>query len=125
MAYNGLLYSCQLGFFSDVSQLTLVMYQPGWPEKHVVTLPISAIVPQSHRYHSCKYLLLGSNDDESMRLLLIPVRGYDDQRHAEMKTIPLTWAQARAELNRLWEQTYGEGDFEPRQDSDPDTDSDS
>lgn len=111
LAHNGLLYSCEFDFV-DSSQLTLVMYHPGWPSKHRVTLPISATVSQSYSHNSDKYLLLGSNDDEDMRLLLIPLRGYDDRRPAEIKTIPLTWAQARAELNRLWEEEYGNGDYE-------------
>ena len=100
LAYDGLLYACKFDF-SDLSQVRLVMYQPGWPQKYNVTLAIPATLSQSHRYNSRKYLLLGSDDDEGMRLLLIPVRGYDDRRPAEIKTIPLTWARARAELNRL------------------------
>lgn len=116
LAYDGLFYSCK----SLSSQHTLVMYQPGWPGKCCVTLSISVTISQSYADNRRKYLLLGNNDDESMRLLLIPLREYDDRRPVEVKTIPLTWAQARVELNRLWEEKYGKGEYKPPKDSDSD-----
>lgn len=96
------------------------MKQPGWPVKFHVTVSLSVTTSQLYRYDSLKYLLLGSNDDENMRLLLIPVPNYqdgDDRRGVEIKTIPLTWSQARAKLNRLWEEKYGKGDYEPSEES--------
>ena len=103
------------------------MYQPGWPEKLHVTVSLSVTTSRSYGYDSLKYLLLGSNDDENMRLLLVPVRDYrddNDRRGAEIKTIPLTWSQARAKLKRLWEEKYGKGDYEPPEESGPDSDYD-
>lgn len=60
-----------------------------------------------------------------MRLLISP--DYPSYgRFAEIKTIPLTWAEAQAELNQLWEERYGNGDYEPPKElesSDDDEDS--
>lgn len=120
LAYHNRLYSCKFNF-SNVSRHALTMYRPGWPRKYHVTLSISATISQSYSYNSHLHLLLGKHDDERMRLLLIPVNNYSgDRRPAEIKTIPLTWAQAQAELHRLWEEKYGKEDYESSEESDPD-----
>ncbi len=67
------------------------------------------------------YLLLGNNDDERMRLLLIP-RFSVDKRPAEIKPIHVTWREARAELDRLWDEKWG---FTKNPDMLKDLDSDS
>lgn len=118
LAYGGRLYSLQSASV-DHSRLTLTMNQPGWPVQHNVHLSNWVIVSQIYKHDVSISLLLGKNDDERMRLLISPW-GYGDRRFAEIKTIPLTWAEAQAELNRLWEKRYGNGDYEPPEESDPD-----
>lgn len=45
------------------------------------------------------FLLLGRSDQDDMHLLIVPSNGYAP----ELKTIPLSWADARAMLNETWE----------------------
>ena len=52
------------------------------------------------------YLILGKTDDEHMHALVIP----DNREAPELKRIPLTWAEARAILQRKWEDKYGSVD---------------
>ena len=46
------------------------------------------------------FLLLGRTDDDYMHVLLIP----KNDCAPELKTIPLTWAEARAKLDQKWEE---------------------
>lgn len=110
LVYDGRLYTCRLDR-GDSSQLRLAMYQPGWPEEYHVSLLNLATFPQSHHSYNAKFFLLIKDDHESMSVLLPP----DSKKkiyYAEIKKIRLTWAQARAELNRLWEEKYGTRDYE-------------
>ncbi|KAL9628778.1 MAG: hypothetical protein Q9164_007148 [Protoblastenia rupestris] len=52
-----------------------------------------------YSYRCRKLLLLGENDDQHLRLLLIP----DDDRPVEVKTIPVTWFEIRELLDRKWD----------------------
>ena len=53
----------------------------------------------SHYAAADKYLLLGENDDEKMRLLIAP----HDDRAPIIKTLSLTFAEARSRLQKEWE----------------------
>ena len=111
LTHHGGLYSYHIGM-DDTLQPTLVRYQLGWPEKYYVSLLLPANIRQSyihrgaeHENQSSQYLLLGNNDYENMRVLLMPFRERrGDKRSAVIQKIPLKWAQARAELDRLWEE---------------------
>lgn len=46
-----------------------------------------------------RFLLLGANDDENMRLLIAP----HDERTPVIKTLSLTFAEARSRLEREWQ----------------------
>ena len=46
-----------------------------------------------------RFLLLGPNDNEKMRLLLVPYDG----RVPEIRTLSLTFAEAKARLEEKWE----------------------
>lgn len=48
------------------------------------------------------FLILGKTDDDYMHALIVP----DDDRAPELKTMPLTWAEARAILDRKWKDKY-------------------
>ena len=52
----------------------------------------------SHFAVADRYLLLGANDDEKMRLLIAP----HDERAPVMKTLSLTFAEARSRLEKEW-----------------------
>ena len=62
-----------------------------------------AYLSSSYANRSKIYLILGNTDDEHMHVLVIP----DNREAPELKTIPLTWAAARAILQRKWEDQYG------------------
>jgi hypothetical protein len=84
------------------------MYQPERTTSYRVELSLSNLVTISQLYiiGDELYLLLGKNDDERMRLLLIP--GFSvDKRPVEIKATYLTWREARAKLDRLWDEKYG------------------
>ena len=49
------------------------------------------------------FLILGETDNDDMHVLMVP----EEDGAPEMKTIPLTWAEARAILDRKWEDQYG------------------
>ena len=49
---------------------------------------------------SYRYLLLGENDDEDMRLLIVP----DEGRSLEIKPLSLTFNEAKRRLEAKWEQ---------------------
>lgn len=49
------------------------------------------------------FLILGKTDNDYMHALMVP----EDDGAPELKTIPLTWAEARAILDRYWEDQYG------------------
>lgn len=51
------------------------------------------------------FLLLGRTDEDQMHVLLVPT--FDNECAAEVKTIPLTWAEARAKLDQMWEEKWG------------------
>ena len=50
-----------------------------------------------------EFLILGKTDEEQMQVLLVP----DDNYAPELRSVPLTWAEARAILDRKWEKKYG------------------
>ena len=56
------------------------------------------------------FLLLGTEDDEKMRLLIIP----SDGRTPVIKTLSLTFAEARARLEKEWQRLHARS-----QDKDP------
>ena len=53
----------------------------------------------SHYANSDKYLLLGENYDEKMRLFIAP----QDDKAPIIKTLSLTFAEARSRLQKEWE----------------------
>ena len=53
----------------------------------------------SHFVAADRYLLLGANDDERMRLLIAP----HDERTPVIKTLSLTFAEARSRLEEEWQ----------------------
>lgn len=88
---------------------SFVMYRLGWPKKCHVSLPYPVAISKLFGTPFL-YVLLGDNDDERLRTLAIPASRYI--RHpAEIKTSRLTWGEAQAELNRRWEEKYGDGDY--------------
>ena len=52
----------------------------------------------SHSAAAYRFLLLGENDDERMRMLIAPY----DERTPVIKTLSLTFAEARARLEKEW-----------------------
>ncbi|KAF6227691.1 hypothetical protein HO173_012021 [Letharia columbiana] len=56
----------------------------------------------SHSAVADRYLLLGANDDEKMRLLIAPTDG----RTPVIKTLSLTFAEARARLEKEWQRLH-------------------
>ncbi len=127
LCYDGRLYYLRIDDH-DLWRSSLVMYHPEWGSYYQVELPLSNLVTMSQLYAAGDelYLLLGKNDDERMRLLLIPSFSVD-KHPAEIKPIPLTWREARAELNRLWDEKYGsvkKPDWDKDSESDSESDSD-
>lgn len=57
----------------------------------------------SHFAAADRYLLLGENDDQKMRLLIAP----HDERTPVIKTLSLTFAEARARLEKKWQRLHG------------------
>lgn len=58
--------------------------------------------------NNCRlFLILGKTDNEYMHALMVPY----DHGAPELKTIPLTWAEARAILDRKWEDKYGSAEL--------------
>ena len=51
-----------------------------------------------------RFLLLGANDQERMRMLIAP----DDGRTPVIKTLSLTFAEARSRLEKKWQRLYVE-----------------
>ena len=49
------------------------------------------------------FLILGKTDEEQMHVLVVP----ENDCAPELKSVPLTWAEARAILDRKWEKEYG------------------
>lgn len=66
------------------------------------------------------FLILGKTDDDYMHALIVP----DDDRAPELKTIPLTWAEARAILDRKWKDKHGSVESDVDSDTESDLDSD-
>ena len=58
----------------------------------------------SHYAAADKYFLLGANDDEKMRLLIVP----HDDKAPIIKTLSLTFAEARSRLQKEWERLQPE-----------------
>lgn len=68
-----------------------------WPEFFSTgTLPNLVSLSSSYVDRCKAFLLLGQTDEDEMRILFIPENGCVP----EVKTIPLTWAEARAILDR-------------------------
>ena len=53
----------------------------------------------SHLAAADRFLLLGENDDEKMRMLIAP----DDGRTPVVKTLSLTFSEARVRLEKEWQ----------------------
>ena len=53
----------------------------------------------SHLAAADRFLLLGADDDERMRMLIVP----HDGRTPVIKTLSLTFAEARARLEKEWQ----------------------
>ena len=53
----------------------------------------------SRRAAAYRFLLLGANDDEKMRMLIAP----RDGRTPVIKTLSLTFAEARVRLEKEWQ----------------------
>lgn len=68
----------------------------GAPER--VGIPNLVHFSSSYAYRCQVFLILGRTDDEYLQALLIP----NDDDAPELKTIPLTWANARAILDQKW-----------------------
>lgn len=66
------------------------------------------------------FLILGKTDNDHMHALMVP----EDDGAPELKTIPLTWAEARAILDEMWEGFWGSVDSDVDPDTNPDLDSD-
>ena len=58
----------------------------------------------SHLADADRFLLLGANDDEKMRMLIAP----HDGRTPMIKTLSLTFAEARARLEKEWQRLENE-----------------
>ena len=58
----------------------------------------------SHLADADRFLLLGANDDGKMRMLIAP----DDGRTPVIKTLSLTFAEARARLEKEWQRLENE-----------------
>ena len=56
----------------------------------------------SHFAVADRYLLLGANDDEKMRLLIAP----HDERAPVIQTLSLTFAEARSRLEKEWQRLH-------------------
>lgn len=56
----------------------------------------------SHFVTADRHLLIGANDDERMRLLIAP----HDNRAPVIKTLSLTFAEARSRLQKEWERVH-------------------
>ena len=56
----------------------------------------------SHHAVADRYLLLGANDDEKMRLLIAP----HDEKAPVIKTLSLTFAEARSRLEKEWRRLH-------------------
>ena len=70
-----------------------------------------AYLSSSYAKGSSVYIILGKTDEDQMHALVIP----HNREAPELKTIPLTWAEAQAILQRKWEDRYGS--FDPVPDS--------
>lgn len=118
LAVDGAFYSVsRLSRYSENSlHLSLTKPEPsvrqGFPE--IVWLRNLVHLSSSYAHRCQVFLLLGRTDDEYMQALLIP----DNDDAPEIKTIPLTWAKARAILDQKWETAFRRPLQEPDQDSD-------
>ena len=64
----------------------------------------------SHLIDAERFLLLGAHDDEKMRMLIVP----RDGRTPIIKTLSLTFAEARSRLEKEWQRLHVEAqDQEP------------
>lgn len=57
----------------------------------------------SHLAAADRYLLLGASDNDKMRLLIAP----HDERAPVIKTLSLTFAEARSRLEKEWRRLHG------------------
>ena len=104
LATDGALYKLE---FDDSYTVQLSLYKSGFTKRtvaeHRVCLPNLTHLSSHYANASKIFLILGKTDNDYMHILVIP---YND-RAPELKTISLTWAEARAILNRKWEEVYG------------------
>ena len=95
--------------FSGNGTLQLALIKPEFTKwdvaKHRVCLPNLAHISSYYyeRSYSNTFLLLGKTDEDYMQILVAP----RDDRAPVLKTILLTWREARVMLNRKWEEKYG------------------
>ena len=68
-----------------------------------VSLPNLVAVSASSYGSRHSYLLLGETDDVKLRSLIVP----RDDQPPEIKTLAISWAEARDMLDRKWEEKYG------------------
>lgn len=100
LAVDGAFYTA---YISRENSLVLALAKPEPTERDGA--PESVYLPDLVHFSSsfasrCKvFLLLGKTDEENMHALLIR----DNDNAPEIKTIPLTWARARAILDQKWE----------------------
>ena len=89
----------------DTIGLSLSKHEPTrWGvAKNNVYLPDLVYYSPLYAHRVREFLLLGKTDEEQMQVLLVP----DDDRPPELKSVPLTWAEARTILDRKWEKEYG------------------
>lgn len=74
-----------------------------WRSTEPAVVLDSVAAYSSHFASADRYLLLGASDDEKMRLLIAP----HDERTPVIKTLSLTFAEARARLETKWRKLHG------------------
>ena len=90
-------------------QLVLAKPAPrGWDIASCdVEIPNLTHISSLYAFKFEAYLLLGRTDDEDMHVLIIPRKKSRKKYPPELKTIHLTWADAKRILNEKWEQKWG------------------
>ena len=73
--------------------------------RHSVDLPDLVFLSSLYSDRARKFLVLGKTDEDQMHVLLVP----DNDCAPELKSVPLTWAEARAILDEKWEKKWGKG----------------
>ena len=63
-----------------------------------------------------RFLILGKTDKDYMQALIIP----ENDCAPELKSIPLTWSEARAILDKKWEDKFGSADSDISSDTSSD-----